>query len=111
MSAITTLVLIKIGIELRDGTRNLRSHQDRDYRVDCSRGFNEIFNLSSSHLGGEVLGLGASVQIESKGVRMSASRTGRRVESYQVKPYDFSVGWISRTLDSLPNVRQGLQFV
>ena len=37
---------IKIGIQLGDGSRNLRAYLDGDHRVDGAGGFDDIINLA-----------------------------------------------------------------
>ena len=55
---------IEIGIQLGDGSGNLRSDLDGDHRVDRSGRLDHVVNLAAFHLRGEVLRLGVAVQSE-----------------------------------------------
>src|ERR1700730_15315605 len=53
---------VEIGIKFCDGPGHLRSHLDRDHRIDGSSGFHNIMDVASLDLRGEVLRLSIPVQ-------------------------------------------------
>src|ERR1700730_11414902 len=53
---------IEICIEFRDGPGDLRSHLDRNHRVDGSGGLHDVMDITSFHLRGKVLRLSIPVQ-------------------------------------------------
>src|SRR6267143_3997199 len=56
---------IKIGVKLRNGSRNLRSYLNGDYRIDRSSGFDYISDLAALNLSGKVLCLSTPVEAQS----------------------------------------------